>query len=57
MVYELIVEWLDDGITRTYEYSTRAEAEATKKYLVERYGESAVRFTITWRNGGAYLGI
>lgn len=57
MIYELIVEWLDDGMTRTYEYSTRAEAEETKKYLVERYGESAVRFTITWRMGGSYLEI
>lgn len=57
MIYELIVEWLDDGMTRKYEYSTRAEAEEAKKHFVERYGESAVRFMITWRMGGSYLGI
>ena len=57
MIYELIVEWLDDGMTRAYEYSTRAEAEETKKHFVERYGESAVRFMIKWRIGGSYLGI
>lgn len=57
MIYELFVEWLDDGTTRTYEYSTRAEVEEAKKYFVERYGENAVRFMITWRMGGSYLGI
>lgn len=57
MIYELIVEWLDDGMTRKYEYSTRSEAEEAKKHFIERYGENAVRFMITWRMGGSYLGI
>lgn len=58
-MYTVVIEWLDDGMRRTYECETEEDALNLQKRFEDRYGKENIWSTIRFgavMHGSYYLG-